>query len=68
MPATRRNGGHPMPHDRLEPAAAAARATGRKRAATEAAAAEATCVPVKMIFVDRAGSAQRRQQSRPQLA
>jgi hypothetical protein len=54
--------------DRMEPAAAAARATGRKRAATEAAAAEATCVPVKMIFVDRAGSAQRRQRSRPQLA
>ncbi len=43
--------------DNIDPAAAAARATGRKRAATEAAAAEATGVPVKIIFVERAGSA-----------
>ena len=43
--------------DRMEPAAAAARAAERARVATETSAAEAAHVPVKIIFVERGGSA-----------
>ena len=42
---------------RLDPASAAARAADRARVATQTAAAEAIGVPVKIIFVERAGSA-----------
>jgi hypothetical protein len=40
-----------------DPAAAAARAAERARVATETAAAEAAHVPVKIVFVERGGSA-----------
>ena len=43
--------------DRIDPAAAAAHAADRARVAIETAAAEAAGVPVKFIFVERAGSA-----------
>ena len=43
--------------DRMEPAAAAARAAERARVATETSAAEAAHVPVKIVFVERGWSA-----------
>ena len=43
--------------DNIDPAATAARDAGRKRVATEAAAAEAAGVGVQFVFVERAGSA-----------
>ena len=43
--------------DRIDPAAAAARAAEHSRASAEAEAAEAAGVSVKIIFVERAGSA-----------
>ena len=42
--------------NKVEPAAAAARAAERARVATESAAAEAARVPVKVVFVERAGA------------
>ena len=42
--------------NKVEPAAAAARAAERARVATESAAAEAARVPVKFVFVERAGA------------
>ena len=42
--------------DRMDPAAAAARAADRARVATESAASEAARVPANFIFVERAGS------------
>ena len=42
---------------RGNPAAAIARAADRARVATETAAAEAARVPVKIVFVERGGSA-----------
>jgi len=43
--------------DKIVPIAAAARAAERARVATETAAAEAAHVPVKIVFVERGGSA-----------
>jgi hypothetical protein len=42
--------------NKVEPAAVAARAAERARVATESAAAEAARVPVKVVFVERAGA------------
>ena len=42
--------------NKVEPAAAAARAAERARVATESAAAEAARVPVQVVFVERAGA------------
>ena len=53
---------------RADPTAVAARATERAWVAAETEAAKAAGVPVKIIFVERAGLAQRRRRWRPQSA
>ncbi len=54
--------------DIIDQTETAALDAGRKRVATEAAAAEATGVPVKVIFEERAGSAQAAAAIGPQWA
>ena len=58
-PTRRRKTNHPVPHGHeiVDQTATTERAAVRKRVAAETADAEAARVPVKLIFVERAGSA-----------